>query len=58
MISEEAGKRIKRIKQEMGEGSQKEPTSSYKIHKSWDALSSMVTIVNNNVLYISKLLRE
>ena len=36
----------------MGEGSQKVQTSSYKVNKSWDVIYSMVTIVNNTVLYI------
>ena len=45
---------------EMGEGSQKVQTSSYKINKSWrrNITYSLGTIVNNTVLYIRKLLRE
>lgn len=42
----------------MGEGGQKVQTVSCKISKSWDVLCSMVTIVNNMVLCIWKLLRE
>ena len=42
----------------MGEGSQKVQTSSYKVNKSWDVIYSMVTIVNNTVLYIWRLLRD
>lgn len=30
-------------------------TSRYKINKSWDEMYSMMTIVNNMILYISKL---
>ena len=37
---------------EMGEGGQKEQTSSDKINKSWDVIYSMMTIVNNPVLHI------
>ena len=42
---------------EMGKDSQKVQTSSYKIN-SRDVMFSVVTIVNNTVLYIFKLLRE
>lgn len=37
---------------EMGEGGQKVQTPSYKTDKSWDVMHSMVTVVNNTVLYI------
>ena len=39
------------------EGGQKIQIPSYKINKSWGYKYSMVTIVNNIVLYIQKLLR-
>ena len=42
---------------EMGEGGQKVQTSSYRINKSWNVMCSVVTVVNNTVLYVWKLLR-
>ena len=44
--------------EEMGKGGQKVQTFNYKINKLWDVRYSLVDIVNNAVLYISKLLRE
>ena len=44
-------------KTELDEGDQKVQTFSYKIHKLWDVMYSVVTIVNT-VLHIQKLLRE
>lgn len=41
---------------EMGEGGQRVRTSSYKINKFWDIMYSMVTVVNDTVLYVWKLL--
>ena len=37
---------------EMGEGGQKVQTSSYRINKSWNVMCSVVTVVNNTVLYV------
>ena len=36
----------------MGEDSQKVRTSSYKTHKSWDIMNSIMTIAHNSILYI------
>lgn len=41
-----------------GEGGQKVQTSSYIINNSCDIIHSMMTIVNNTVLHIYKLLQE
>lgn len=41
----------------MGKGGQKIQTSSYEINKSWNVMYIMIIIVNNNLLYILKLLR-
>lgn len=41
----------------MGEGSEKVQTSRYKV-KPWNAIYSIVTIVNNIPLYIWRLLRD
>lgn len=43
---------------EMGEGPQKVQNPSYKRSKYWDVMSSMVTTVNNTVLFIGKWPRE
>lgn len=37
--------------EQTGEGGEKAQTPSYKINKSWDGMVSMVTFVNNPVLY-------
>ena len=49
--------RSKQKKKQLDEGDQKVQTFSYKIHKLWDVMYSVVTIVNT-VLHIQKLLRE
>ena len=49
--------RSKQKKKQLVEGDQKVQTFSYKIHKLWDVMYSVVTIVNT-VLHIQKLLRE
>ena len=49
--------RSKQKKNQLDEGDQKVQTFSYKIHKLWDVMYSVVTIVNT-VLHIQKLLRE
>lgn len=36
----------------MREGGQKVQNSSYKVNMSWDVKFSMVTVVNNTVVYI------
>lgn len=41
----------------MDEGSQKEQTSIYKIHTTWDVMYTMATVAHNTALYIWKLLR-
>ena len=38
--------------EEMGEGGQKEQTSSHKIDNSGDIMYSMITIVKNTILHI------
>ena len=42
----------------LGEGGEKTQTSRCKINKSWDVMHSTVTIVNNAVLHIWKLLKR
>lgn len=42
----------------MGEGSQQVQTSSYRINKSWGVRCSMLTRVNNTVLYILKVAKR
>ena len=49
--------RSKQKKKQLDEGDQKVQTFSYKIHKLWNVMYSVVTIVNT-VLHIQKLLRE
>ena len=39
---------------EKGTGSQNIPTLSYKVSQSWGVMCSMLTVVNNTVLHISK----
>lgn len=41
-----------------GDRGQKGQTSGYKIHKSWEAMYSLVTTVSDAVLYTGKLPRE
>ena len=43
---------------EMSEGDQNIQISSYKMAKSWEIMYSMVTIINNTILHIWKLLKE
>ena len=43
---------------EIGKGGQKAQNSSYKTNRSWYEMYSLVTIVNNTVFFIWKLLRE